>query len=155
MFVQRAEEYLKSLTGEDLIFYQNPEMDSRELVRLKGVPGPVGFENAGAVAQAQFALRYTTGGAPGFNGAMAAAPAGLGGIGGFGGLGGVGGIGGLGGFGGVPFLGAPGSGTSTTASGPSTLVPQVPVGSTPPSTVPTIPPGTTTTPPGRPRRKPH
>lgn len=142
LFVQRAEGFLQSLTGNENIFWQN--LAGRELVRLMGQPGLAGE----AAAQSQLALRYTRGGAAGFNGAMAsAAPIGSG----FPGLFGPGGLGGLG-AGGRGFPGGLGSGGGFIpglfggGGSPSTIVPNVPVGAT--TSGGTTPPSSTTTPPG-------
>ena len=136
-FVQRAEQYLQSLTGNDNLFWQN--LPGRELVRLRGLPGAAGE----AAAQAQLALRYTRGGAAGYSGANALPGNGVGtgAIGplagnGFGG-GGPGGYGAGGGGGGFQFIGTRGGG------GPNTIVPNVPVGGT---TSGGTPPSSTITP---------
>jgi hypothetical protein len=130
-YVQKAEVYLQTLVGSDVPFYSNPDLESRELVRLKGAPNA-----AGEVAQSQFALQYTRGGAAGFNGAVVAPLGGLP-VGGTGG--GVGGVGGLGRFGPglFPFGGFGGGGSNNI---PSTTQPTVPVGNTPPTTTTTTPP---------------
>jgi hypothetical protein len=127
-YVLLAQTYLDSLTGDDAIYYENPEIKGRELVRLQGI------ENAeGIVAQSQYALRYINGGAPGvspFAGALGNTSAGgLGGIGG-------GGIGtGLGAGdttgGGSPLL-TTGTGTTTTPNTSTTP---------PPTSTITRPPG--------------
>lgn len=140
VFVQRAEGYLQSLTGDENLFWQT--LAGRELVRLKALPGEAGE----AAAQSQLALRYTRGGAAGMNGALAsAAPVGGLGAGGVGPLAGGGfpgggfGGGGFGGGGGFPGV-FPGGGGS-----PNTIVPNVPVGGTSSGSTP---PGSSTTPPG-------
>jgi hypothetical protein len=138
--VQLAQQYLDSLTGNDQVFYQHPDFAGKELTWLKGQP-PAEGEPA---AQSQFAVRWSRGGAAGYNGALASATSGGGGLTGLGGPGGAGtgrGFpGGLGGSGGFPGLFGGGGGT------PSTIVPNVPVGgtssgSTPPSST-NSPPGT-------------
>ena len=131
-FVQRAEQYLQSLTGNDNLFWQN--LPGRELVRLRGLPGAAGE----AAAQAQLALRYTRGGAPGYNGATAAAsgPVGFAPVGG-----GAGGLGGPVG-GGFPFVGGGGG-----SSGPSSIVPFVPTTTSSTSSSGGVPPNSITNPP--------
>ncbi|HEV3384952.1 MAG TPA: hypothetical protein VG097_09050 [Gemmata sp.] len=59
-YVTLAQTYLDSLTGDDSIYYENPEIKGRELVRLQGIENEEGI-----VAQSQYALRYINGGAPG------------------------------------------------------------------------------------------
>lgn len=130
--VQRAGEMLRSLTGNESVFFENPALAGRELVRLKGLANA-----AGEVGQSQLALRQVVGGVGGAGGAAGGAAGGGGllaggGVGGFaptalGGGGAGGGFGGLGGFG-------TGSGTPTT----TTTVPPV-TGTTPPTTVPNTP----------------
>lgn len=71
-YVQEAQKYLLSLTGNDLAtFYENTAINGRELVHMKGLESV----NAGAttMAQSQFGLRDNSGGGgvPGFNGATA------------------------------------------------------------------------------------
>jgi hypothetical protein len=137
-YVSLAQTYLDSLTGNDAIYYENPELKGRELVRLQGI------ENAeGVVAQAQYALRFINGGAPGIGPfASTLGNTGAGGLGGIGaggigaGLGageGAGGGGPLlttGGFGGTP------STTTTTPGGPPTsTTTRVPAGGPGTSTV--------------------
>lgn len=141
-FVQQAQKYVQSLTGNDTEFTNNPTMAGLELVRLTGLTN-----SAGAVGQSQLALRNRAG-SSNISGAFGNNPGdarpGLGGLGALGGLSGLGGGGlaatrtatpGLGGGGGTggffPFTG--GSGTTTN------------VGST--STTPTTDPLQTTTPP--------
>jgi hypothetical protein len=117
-YVLKAQAYLDSLTGNDAIYYQNPNLSGRELIRLQGIP------NAdGVMAQSQYALRYINGGAPGvgpFGGALGANGGGLGGLGGLGGIGTGGGLGaGLGGGdggAGGPLLGVGGTTTTTTTT---------------------------------------
>lgn len=109
-FVLLAQEYLNSLTGDDSIYYQNPNINGRELIRLDGLPNAEGI-----VAQAQYALRYITGGAAGV-GPFVGYPAGgaggaLGAIGAGGGIAGIGGVAGAGGpGGGGPLIGTTGTG---------------------------------------------
>jgi len=62
--VQKAQGYLNSLTGDDTLFYQNPDTRGRELIRLQGIPNA-----EGVTAQSQFALRYAGGGGVGSGGA--------------------------------------------------------------------------------------
>ncbi|MBN9118677.1 MAG: hypothetical protein J0I06_05895 [Planctomycetes bacterium] len=131
-YVLKAQQYLDSLTGDDSLYYENPDLRGRELIRLMGI------ENAqGVVAQSQFALRYVGGGV----GGAAANRGGFGGAG-FGGLGGFGApVGGLGGgFGG-------GGGGLVTGGGSSTFPTTSPVTTTPVggSSTTTPPPTTTTT----------
>jgi len=137
-YVALAQTYLDSLTGNDAIYYENPELKGRELVRLQGI------ENAeGVVAQSQYALRYINGGAPGIGPfASALGTSGAGGLGGIG-AGGIGaglgageaaGGGGplltTGGFGGTP------STTTTPGGGPPTsTTTRVPAGGPGTSTV--------------------
>jgi len=135
-FVQQAQQYLASLTGDDLsTFYDNTAVAGKELVHMKGIA-----TDAGLVGQSQFGLRDpgAGGGAPGFNGATANGGNGFGGLGGsnFGGLGsGGGGItpgifgGGGGGIGGGGNSGGGSSNPNTTP--PSTTPPTV---ITPPTT---------------------
>jgi hypothetical protein len=112
-YVQLAQTYLTSLTGNDLAtFYENTALAGRELVHMKGLLS----EATNTVAQSQFGLRDVGGGAAGFNGATANA----GGIGGLGGFGGLGGLGGGGGFGGItPVVGSGGGGSGSGGSGGS------------------------------------
>ncbi|HUR52701.1 MAG TPA: hypothetical protein VMZ71_01125 [Gemmataceae bacterium] len=162
--VQRAQDYLRSLTGNDSVYYENPDLAGRELVRLKGLPNV-----AGEVAQSQLALRHVVGGGGGGAGGASGAAGGVvagggllagGGVGRVGGfaptsLAGGGGLGGVGGFG--PGSGVPTTTTSTVPVGattPPTTVPNTPinpptsvppVGGSPPSTqppeFPDVPPG--------------
>ena len=130
-YVTQAQQYLNALTGNDALYYENPDLRGRELIRLQGIP------NADNVtAQSQFALRYVGGGGVGAGGANRALTAGGGiGLGGFGApaLGGGSGFpGGGGGF----FAGNNGG------SGPETTTPTT-SSSTPPSSGPITP----TTPP--------
>jgi len=126
-YVTLAQTYLDSLTGNDAIYYENPELKGRELVRLQGI------ENAeGVVAQAQYALRYINGGAPGVGPfASALGATGAGGLGGIG-AGGIGaGLGaGEGAGGGGPLLTTGGTPTTTTTPGgpPTSTTTRVPAG---------------------------
>jgi hypothetical protein len=126
-YVLTAQKYLDSLTGDDLLYYENPDLRGRELIRLMGI------ENAEkVVAQSQFALRFVGGGGVGGTQVNLAAGAAVGG----GGLGG--GLGG--GFGGG--LGSGGFGTG----GGGSNSPSTPVTTTTPgggTTVTTDPPTTT------------
>ncbi len=82
--VLTAQKYLDTLTGRDDaqgLFYENPDLRGRELVRLKGI------KNAeGVVAQSQYALKYAGGGGVGTVGPSRALTGGGGGVvgGGFG-----------------------------------------------------------------------
>ncbi|HEY2783670.1 MAG TPA: hypothetical protein VGJ05_01735 [Fimbriiglobus sp.] len=58
-YVRKAEEYLQSLSGDDLIFDVNPAFSSFELVRMTGLPG-----NDEPAPQAQLALRLREGATP-------------------------------------------------------------------------------------------
>ena len=59
-YVLKAQQYLDSLTGNDALYYENPDLKGRELIRLQGI------ENADkVVAQSQFALQYVNGGGGG------------------------------------------------------------------------------------------
>jgi hypothetical protein len=136
-FVLRAQQYLDSLTGNDALFYENPDLKGRELIRLMGI------ENAEkVVAQSQFALRYAGGGGAGAGTLNRALTAG-GGVGGVGGSGApVGGVGGGAGGGGLftnpnggstfpavtPNTTTPGGGTTTTTTPPTTTTSTPPVG---------------------------
>lgn len=131
-FVTRAQGYLDSLTGDDALYYENPDLRGRELIRLMGV------ENAEkVVAQSQFALRYTGGGAAGGE-PLAQLSAGGGAIGAAGGvpLGGVAGAPG-GGGGGIATTGGSGDNGSPI---PPTVTPNTnpPVSGTPPVNPPTV-----------------
>ena len=135
IYVQRAQTFLDSLTGrDDALFYENPDLRGRELIRLQGI------ENADkVVAQSQFALRFKGGGAAGaggaFSRALTAGGAGTGGGSGGGMGGGAGGLGNTGGGGGL-FAGNPGGSGQT-----------VPVGGGGTTTPPSTTPPTVTTPP--------
>lgn len=118
-YVVLAQQYLDSLTGNDAMYYENPDIAGRELVRLQGLPA-----EDGVIAQAQYALRYINGGAPG-TGAFASnlSPGGGGGLlGGGGGLLGGGAGEGAGGGGG-PLVGTGGTPTNTTTTPPSSTPP--------------------------------
>jgi hypothetical protein len=130
-FVSLAQAYLDSLTGNDAIYYQNQDINGRELIRLQGMPNAEGI-----VAQSQYALRYINGGATGA-GPFAGLLGNTSGVGG--GIGGIGG--GLGGGLGAGDNSGGGAPLLTTGGGvPSTTT------STPPSSSP--PPGTGTRVPG-------
>jgi len=145
-FVDLARDYLKSLTGNDNVFYENPDLAGRELVWMKGLVSPLANNS---VAQSQFALQYVKGG--GVNTANAnqvgAVPLG----GGIGGLGAGGGGGFAGGGGGGAFVGGGGGagggfgGAPSSTTPPSTPTP--PTSNVPPvNAPPTNPPETPTTP---------
>lgn len=142
--VALSQTYLTSLTGDDNIFYQNPDLAGRELVWMQGIASPFA---GGAIAQSQFALQYVRGGgsntAPFIN-----APIGGGGIGGGGGLIGGGGGGGLiGGGGGLLAGGFGGGGFGGGGGGSSGSPPSSPPINTPPiNGPPNGPPETPTTP---------
>lgn len=137
-YVTKAQAYLDSLTGADALFYENPDLRGRELIRLMGI------ENADkVVAQSQFALRYKGGagvGGAGFARALTAGgafgPA-------FGAPGGAFGTG-TGGGGGLFTNPNNGSGTvGTTAQSVPTTTPITTTttpSSTPPTTTVTNPP---------------
>lgn len=154
-FVQRAQQYVQDLTGDDSVFAANPALSNLTLSRLTALQ-PVG---GAMVGQSQLALTTTApistgsdagglggpalgtlGGIPtGFGGSpLRSTGGGLGGPA-SGGFPGGGGIGGMGGFGGVGTT-APNTGNS---SGPGTSGPVTPGGSV---VIPTIPsaPGTDT-----------
>lgn len=62
-YVLTAQKYLDSLTGTNEaqgLFYENPDLRGRELVRLKGIANA-----EGVVAQSQYALKYAGGGGVG------------------------------------------------------------------------------------------
>jgi hypothetical protein len=129
-YVRRAEEYLKALTGDDLPFYKNPELEGKQLVRLKGLPEPADCDGAGGAPQSQFALQYApdagnTSPSAGPTGSTPAASVGNGGGNGGGSGSGGGGMSGSPGIGGFPF-GSGSSGTAIPAFAP--LVSSVPVG---------------------------
>jgi hypothetical protein len=137
-FVTKAQEYLGSLTGNDIVFYENPDLRGRELIRLMGI------ENAaGVVAQSQFALRFAGGGGVGaITSNPLTAGGGLGAIGGGAPVGGLGAAG-AGGGGGLIAGGNPGGGQAFTPptippiNVPPTDVP--PVDAPPPEQPPTTP----------------
>ncbi|QJW99225.1 hypothetical protein [Frigoriglobus tundricola] len=140
--VTQAQQYLNALTGNDALYYENPDLKGRELIRLQGLPNA-----QNVVAQSQFALRYVGGGAVGAGGLNRALTAGGGiGAGGFGapGLGGGFGSGFGAGLGGGLFAGNNGGG------GPETPTTTPVTTTTPPTGGPgtTTPPTTTTSPPG-------
>lgn len=129
--VLKAQEYLNTLSGNDALYYENPDLRGRELIRLKGVPNA-----EGVTAQSQFALRFAGGGGIGSTNPRPLTNGGLPAVGG-GSAPGSGGFGG-GGAGGGLFTGGGGSPTFPTVT-PNT---------TPPgngTTTPTIPPIRTTT----------
>ncbi len=141
IYVQRAQTFLDSLTGrDDGLFYENPDLRGRELIRLQGI------ENADkVVAQSQFALRFKSGGSPGTSGAFARALT-AGGTGAGGGSGGGAGMGGggsglgyPGGGGGGIFTGTGGGGSTVPVGGGGTTTP--PVTTPPVTTPPTVPVG--------------
>ena len=149
--VKLAQDYLKSLTGNDNVFYENPDLAGRELVWMKGLNSPLANNE---VAQSQFALQYVKGGAArtanlGGNAAGGIGGGGIGAIGG--GTGGLlgggsgGGGGGLigGGSGGGSASSPPSSSTVNTNSPPIVTTPVPPIGGPP-----TGPPITTTPVPG-------
>jgi hypothetical protein len=148
-YVLKAQEYLDSLTGNDALFYENPDLRGRELVRLMGIANA-----SGVVAQSQFALRYAGGGgvggtAPGRvltsgGGGFLAGGGGGAPIAGFGG-GGGGGLGTGGGGGGAPT--SPTTATTPPVGGGLTPTPPTVTTETPPVGGPETP-TTTTTPPG-------
>ena len=122
-FVLKAQDYLNSLVGDDSVYYQNPNISGRELIRLDGLPNAEGL-----VAQSQYALRYIDGGVPGigpFANALNATGAGIGGVGGAGGFA-AGGAGPLG----VPVFGD----TGNPGGGPLVNVGATGIGTTPPPT---------------------
>jgi hypothetical protein len=152
--VLKAQQYLGSLTGNDSVYYENPDLRGRELVRLQGIPNADGL-----IAQSQFALRYAGGGGVGGTLSRALTGSGIGGLpvlgGGGGGAGGGAGIG-SGGGGGAFLGGSPGSGSTVTTIPPSSSLTTPPT--TPPSTTTSVPPvgqpPETPTPPGTPPETP-
>ncbi|MCI0703503.1 MAG: hypothetical protein L0241_20680 [Planctomycetia bacterium] len=125
-FVLRAQEYLDSLTGDERVYYENPDTRGRELIRLKGVPNA-----EGEVAQSQFALRFAGGGGTGslqrpLTGEMIPGA----GSGGSGGGSGAGGGAGIGTGNGALITGNPLGGSGQVFPPPGTT--------TPPSTTPPI-----------------
>ncbi|MFM8271891.1 MAG: hypothetical protein ACKODX_06095 [Gemmata sp.] len=143
-YVTRAQAFLNSLTGtDDALFYENPDLRGRELIRLKGI------ENAErVVAQSQYALRFKGGGGVGGGAFARALTAGGSGFGGppVGGASGAGGYGG--GYGGGAVLGGtPGNGnTYNTTPGDITINkppnggPDTPIPPDPPPPDPPLPP---------------
>jgi hypothetical protein len=133
--VALANQYLGTLTGNDNVFYENPDLAGRELVWMRGMVSPLA---GNAVAQSQFALQYVKGGGVGAGIAPLIVGGGLGGLGGgFGGLGGIGGgllAGGGGGAG--AFVGGSGAGLGSSSSPPT----QPPITTVPPTTTTTVPP---------------
>ena len=140
-FVQGAQRYVQSLTGDDAAFANSNLLRGSELVRLTGTAGP-----DGVVPQSQLSLRPSaanlSAGVPG-----GGLPTGIvGGPGGYAPLGGLGrGLGGAplgglgGGFGGAPGLvGGFGGGNGTTVAATPVTSPLTPI----------IPPGTATNPGG-------
>lgn len=123
-FVTVAQDYLKSLTGDDSVFY-GPGLAGRELVRMNGLPNA-----AGIVAQDQYALRTAAAGAAGVSGPV------IGGSGLVGGLGGAGGGFGGGGFGAPVGGGGFGGGSGGGFGGGFSVVPPSSI-NTPPVTPPT------------------
>lgn len=130
----KAQEYLNSLTGDDSVYYSNPDTRGRELIRLKGIPN-----SEGVTAQSQFALRYAGGGGVGgtqpnrvlTNTGGAVAPLGGGG-GGYGAGGGAGGL-----------ITTPNNGSGTVFPPTTTNPPPTPPIETPPiNTPPETPPET-------------
>jgi hypothetical protein len=141
-YVLKAQQYLDSLTGNADVFYENPDLRGRELIRLQGIA------NAdGVVAQSQFALRYAGGGGTGLAGNRSLTGGGgsllAGGFGGpFGGFGSGSGGGLLAGTG-LGGASAPGGASSSVPGGSATAVPggsAVTTTSAPPTTTPiTVP----------------
>lgn len=143
-YVTTAQKMLNALTGDDNLFYENPALRGKELVRLRGIEN-----DDKVVAQAQLALRAVGGGAAGGGGFGRALTgggglAGLGGgIGGGNGGGTGGGTGGGSGGGGGIF---PGNGNNTSTTPPATTPPATtpptggnpPGGGTPPGTTPPV-----------------
>lgn len=141
--VALSRDFLKTLSGNDNIYYENPDLAGRELVWMQGRPSPLA---GNVVPQSQFALQFVRGGVSAGGSAplaLAGTPGGIGALGGAagapfggGGYGGIGGFGGLGGIGGLG--GGPGSTTTTTPPGGTTTPPTTPPVDT--NTPPTIPP---------------
>ena len=137
-FVQVAQDYLKSLTGNENLFYENPGLAGMELIRLKGLAGA----GAGDIAaQSQLALQTAQASAE----SEGAATAGSGVTSGLGGLGGSG-SGGPGGggssFGGAPTglgvgsafgagVGSPGTSTGSSSTGTTSTTPSSTTSTTP------------------------
>jgi hypothetical protein len=131
--VTKAQEYLNSLTGNDALYYENPELRGRELIRLKGIPNA-----EGVTAQSQFALRFAGGGGIGSTNPRPLTSGGLPVAGGGGdpgnGLGGGGAGGGLITGGNsptfptlVPNTNTPGNGTTTTTTPPTRTTTRPPI----------------------------
>jgi hypothetical protein len=131
--VSLAQDYVQSLTGNDNLFYENPDLAGRELVWMKGLVSPLA---GNAVAQSQFALQYVRGGGANVGAGLLTGGLPLGG-GGFGGIGGGGGLlgGGLGAGGGA-FIGSGAGAGGGLGGGGSTTPPTT----TPPTTTTTVPP---------------
>ena len=138
-YVTGAQKMLDSLTGNDNLFYENPAIRGKELVRLRGIEN-----DEKVVAQAQLALRAVGGGAAGGRGigrpltggsGLAALGCGIGGGNG-------------GGSGGGGFFPGGGNNANTPPSNtpPATTPPtggNPPGGGTPPGGGGGTPPGTT------------
>jgi len=125
---KKAQEFLGSLSGNDALFFENPDLRGRELIRLKGIP------NAdGTIAQSQFALRYAGGAGVG-NGARPLTATGGGAP-----------VAGGGGGGGLPAIGGGGGLFTNPNSGTQSFPTTTPITTTPPTTTP--PTTTVTTPP--------
>ncbi|HYH67641.1 MAG TPA: hypothetical protein VD866_23290 [Urbifossiella sp.] len=148
-FVSVAEDMLKSLTGNDEVFYSVPGLAGRELVRMNGLTNA-----AGVIAQDQYALRTTAalaggvvgGGGSGLGGSVGGAGFGAP-VGGFGGGGVGGGSGGGGGF----IASPPGSSTqSPPPPPPNSNVPPPPFSPPPINSPPPPPPPQNPPPPGPP-----
>jgi hypothetical protein len=140
-YVRTAQQYLDSLTGNDALYFENPDLRGRELIRLAGIA------NANkVVAQSQFALRFAGGGGTGIPSAgnVAAALTGGGLVGGVGGPVGVAGLGtglGAGIFPGGGSSSSPSASTPTVTSPVTTTPPtDTSVGPTPVGGPPTQPP---------------
>ncbi len=145
-YVLKAQQYLDSLTGNDNLYYENPDLKDRELIRLMGI------ENAEkVVAQSQFALRFANGGGVGAGGLDRALTAGGGGLaalgGGLRGAGGGGVGGGTGGGGGGFVTGGGNNGSSTFPTTTPNTSTTTPGGGTTTTTTTNPPTTTTTTPP--------
>jgi hypothetical protein len=138
-YVTGAQKMLDSLTGNDNLFYENPAIRGKELVRLRGIEN-----DEKVVAQAQLALRAVGGGAAGGSGIgrPLTGGSGLAALGG-----GIGGGNG-GGSGGGGFFPGGGNNANTPPSNtpPATTPPtggNPPGGGTPPGGGGGTPPGTT------------
>jgi hypothetical protein len=120
-YVLKAQEYLDALTSNDALFYENPDLRGRELIRLMGI------ENAEkVVAQSQFALRFVGGGGAGTTSLSRALTGGGFAAGGFGAP--VAGFGTGGGGGGFAGGGGNGGGSTTPPSTPPVSTEQPPTG---------------------------